>query len=436
MERNNIPNIPKIKVTTIKYDEYGIPAIKQLYLPNGKIEESKTINNITDGIYYSVYEVCEVIDIITKNKYEIIHDTKTNKNYKLTEEIQYLLENVPQNLRISRTQLPGQNGYYIHERALKNILERLEKVIDVEAIMGKLVYGKGNIKKEEREGLEEKLRKAQEEYLQEDTKPRIFKKIQEKITSPTPKGWVVILALIATVIILISKPHSPEPPENIYQIQIQELLDIDIPNPDISNITLYELCKTIEIGKNYKIPATKLYESSDHNGRQGITKPGNYTISMIAVIDKDNVIHTLDSKNNKNQTIIEGIEGTIIRDSKLISAAISTQEGAIIGWIDVSKENFKELAEQIAINKNPPQSLIYTITTKDPNQFIHPETGEVLEITSNGIYDNQGNKEEDIKVLSIKDSEGNIIELETKKTKGDNNDESIKNRQYSNSRRK
>lgn len=407
MSENKLETIPKLKIKTITTTENG-SIMQQLLLPNGNVIQ--TINpTYEDGIYYSIYEICELIDNHIMKTHVIAYDKETNKRYKLTEEIQKLLESVPKNLYFSIKQLPGKNGYYIHEKALQEMLQRLEKKYDVEEIIKDMFFKKGRTKEQERSEKVRKIAQAQEQYLRETTKQQKFSNVKFKNNNSIKKTTAILLTIAAVTLALTTGPKQGYAQEPTYQVQVQEVVEIG--NPDINNVTITDLCQNIKLGENYKVNSTKIYESSDHTGRSGTVSENYYGIKIISIVDKNDNIHIIDEKSLETSNQATLISQTQVENAKYVSAAISAPDGTILGWIDITKENLPKLSEKIAKEKNKIVQT-YTIMTSNPENIIHPETGKVFEIISGNLYDQKGNKEENIIITSITNSNGESINLE------------------------
>lgn len=406
MSINYLNEIPTIIVKSVTNDK-GEIKYKELTYPDGTIHKDKNIRILEDGTYYGIYELCELIDRrIMTNQEQIVMDVKNLKKYKTTEEIRNFLETAVQNPYFSKRILPKEYGFYIHESRRDELLDRLEK------------FSSNPYKRIAQVSIE-KIKRSHQKYMNEDGIPKTFEGLTKKeITKVVAITTAALLTVGAVVQIVADKtkktnitPTTEYYAQEEYQVQLEKTQKGVAENPDTSKITVSDLCDNIRLGSSYHISQTNLYEASDHNGVYG-TVSGNYTVSMIAIIDENNAIHTASIEKEKDKSITELITTSNIKEIKNVNVALSTSDGTIIGWIDVDKDNFKQLASQIASEKTVFVTNTYNVTTNNPYCIKDPETGETLNIVFSSLQDENGQKVPDLKVISITDSDGNFINLD------------------------
>ena len=88
MPVKSLNDIPTLTIESIK-DIMGNIYTKRIKLPDKSPQLSRKYLDLEDGTYYSIYEICELIDKLVKNKKTIKLD---NKEFKTTEELQKYLE--------------------------------------------------------------------------------------------------------------------------------------------------------------------------------------------------------------------------------------------------------------------------------------------------------------------------------------------------------
>lgn len=401
MEIENLNSVPQIKLETVQGKSPTGKLPKKITLPNqNKGEFTSKLDYYKDGKYYSVLGLCELFDKEFKQSKNnlYLYDRETKKEYRTADEIRGLLEDVADNLKmyIFKEELPEIYGYYIHESAVLKKLERLKKQPE---ILGERLKEKPE--KQEKEERNKKIELAQQQYAKKDTKQEKHKNVKVKNLGKKIGTYIVVLGIISSTVVAIST-YKPKEESKTYIVTIEQTIENVVENPDISNITSKEICSMLQLDQNYRIEQTKMYEASDHSGIYDNIE-GNYTVSMVAYTDKDNSIKIIYPTDNKTK-ISELISKEELKTATNLSAALS-KDGIIIGWIDINNEIFKELSQQIALEKLPPLTENYTITTDNLEQIIDPKTNETYTLINGVLYDELGEVQADLKVKTITETE-------------------------------
>jgi len=396
MPVKSLNDIPTLTIESIK-DIMGNIYTKRIKLPDKSPQLSRKYLDLEDGTYYSIYEICELIDKLVKNKKTIKLD---NKEFKTTEELQKYLETETNNPYLSKSVLKEQYGYYIHENKIKQLLDNI--LIEPE-LLTEVETEKGRKEREAAQEMQErieKVKKAYEEAIEGPTPPKTYFGLNKnQINKIVSISTAVLLTISSAYAFIEAYKHSKYPKNNNYEVTIEEYKRGIIENPDISNITVKDLCQELIVGNNYNINKTTLYEASDHNGIYD-TIEGNYTIEKLAVQDENNIIHVL-KDTQKGKKLSEVIPEQAYQTAKVISVGLSVPDGTIIGWIDVDKKAFKDIAKDIASKKSKITTNTYKVETNNPTQVINPNTGKTINIENGVLYDQNGNRIQDQQLVSV-----------------------------------